>query len=198
MLGFGAEWNNLGITGSFAEQCPYQGTFANNEFFSISGCSVVPTENDGVPFDGTFCIHWDEDCLQEELMTGSFIQGASTPLKLSRITIASFADMGYNVSYASADPFSVDDLNSEIPGCVCNRRLLEIPTEDHKREQLRKLGKQDMDLAMRVGQRVLSHRSRPSRFARTSSGSVYVGDQLVFVLVKGIDGSIVDVPVTPG
>jgi hypothetical protein len=40
-------------------------------------------------------------------------------MPLSRITVASFEDLGYAVNYANADPFGVDDLN---PDCVCRRR----------------------------------------------------------------------------
>jgi hypothetical protein len=54
--------------------------------------------------------------MEDELMTGYLAFG---DMPLSRITVASFEDLGYVVNYAKADPFGVKDLN---PDCVCRRR----------------------------------------------------------------------------
>ncbi|MEO8090299.1 MAG: leishmanolysin-related zinc metalloendopeptidase [Gemmatimonadales bacterium] len=62
----------------------------------------VPVENTGG--EGTADAHWRESVLGNELMTG-FIGAGSNPL--SRITIASLADQGYQVDLAAADPYNV-------------------------------------------------------------------------------------------
>jgi hypothetical protein len=110
MTGIGTLWD----TGRF--RCPYRGPIANAEYSAISGCSVVPTELDGGR--GTACGHWDEECLQAELMTG-FLDDGFNPL--SRITIGCLDDLGYDVDYRNADSYTTDDLN---PNCVCRRRTL--------------------------------------------------------------------------
>ncbi len=48
--------------------------------------------------------HWRETVMTDELMTG-YIAPGSNPL--SSITIGSLEDVGYNVSYATADPFTI-------------------------------------------------------------------------------------------
>ena len=62
----------------------------------------VPVENTGG--EGTADAHWRESVLDNELMTG-FIGSGANPL--SRITIASLADQGYEVDLAAADDYSI-------------------------------------------------------------------------------------------
>lgn len=53
-------------------------------------------------------ISWDNACLRDELMTG-FLREGATPI-LSRITIGSLLDLGYEVDFSEADPFDLFDL----------------------------------------------------------------------------------------
>lgn len=62
----------------------------------------VPVENNGGP--GTARGHWEEDILDNELMTGFLNQGGDNPL--SAITVGSLADLGYRVDLRAADPFT--------------------------------------------------------------------------------------------
>jgi hypothetical protein len=62
----------------------------------------VPVEDTGGP--GTADAHWRETVLDNELMTG-FIGAGQNPL--SRITVASLADQGYQVDLAAADAYTV-------------------------------------------------------------------------------------------
>jgi hypothetical protein len=62
----------------------------------------VPVENDGGP--GTARGHWEEDILDNELMTGFLNAGVSNPL--SAITVGSLADLGYRVNTRAADPYT--------------------------------------------------------------------------------------------
>jgi len=55
ILGIGTRWAGNNVTGPVQQNCPYRGTAANREWKAITGCPVIPTENDGRPNDGTFC-----------------------------------------------------------------------------------------------------------------------------------------------
>ena len=69
----------------------------------------VPVENTGVVAGGTRDVHWRETTFRTELMTG-FVSAAGTPNPLSRITIASLADIGYQVNLGVADTYTVPAL----------------------------------------------------------------------------------------
>lgn len=115
MTGIGTQWE----AGSRLIKCPYRGSQANAEYAALTGCSRVPTETDGRFIQpGTYCGHWDEECMGSELMTG-YLDPVKNPL--SRISIAALEDMGYLVDYTTADPFTSDDVDSN---CLCRRRTL--------------------------------------------------------------------------
>lgn len=112
VLGFGTIWTNLGLlTGEFGPNPRFTGAGATLEYESIFGVTEgsVPVENDGGP--GTAGGHWEEDDLRngltvafgDELMTG-FLSGATQPI--SRVTVAQFADLGYQVNLSAADAFT--------------------------------------------------------------------------------------------
>jgi hypothetical protein len=67
---------------------------------------------------GTACGHWDEECMGNELMTG-FLGPSTSPL--SRITVATLQDLGYQVDYSNADAFGRSDLAAS---CTCPARRL--------------------------------------------------------------------------
>jgi Leishmanolysin len=115
ILGIGSFWVTTGVTGSRSIRCPYRSPQANAKFARLSSCNrTVPTENDGDPAVGTFCGHWDKECLNAELMTGVLNRDNGIPL--SRITIAALYDLGYAVSYRTAEAFTKSDLSST---CQC-------------------------------------------------------------------------------
>jgi Leishmanolysin len=101
------------------------------EFQKIASCFYVPTENDGE--EGTRCVHWDEECLRNEIMTGQ-IPPAGQKAILSRITIGALHDLGYSVNYKAAEPYGRADVN---PACVCKiarltpRRRRTVEEMDH-------------------------------------------------------------------
>jgi hypothetical protein len=49
-------------------------------------------------------VHWREETFFNELMTGFL---GSPPSPLSRLTVASLADLGYGVDFGAADPYSL-------------------------------------------------------------------------------------------
>jgi Leishmanolysin len=194
------------VTGLNSAKCPYKGPRANAEYKNISGCEVVPTENDGDPNGGTYCGHWDEECMQSELMTGYLNSGLNP---LSRISIATLGDLGYTVDYSIAESYGRGNLNST---CLCNRRTL---TESSKHGTTRQLGTSlkstkrrtlsDVGLqqAIDYGQAVLQQRKEGTASLtfkdgpdESSNDIEYVGDQVVVVFVEE-GGAFFDITVTP-
>jgi Ca2+-binding RTX toxin-like protein len=101
-LGFGTIWEQKGlISGSGSTNPRFLGTNSVAEYnlrFGLTETSV-PVESTGGP--GTANVHWRESVLGDELMTG-FLNAGVNPL--TRLTVAQFADLGYQVDFARADP----------------------------------------------------------------------------------------------
>jgi hypothetical protein len=102
VLGIGTVWidNDLHIS----EQDEYLGNFVKEEWANLGCSGKLPVETDGG--EGTAGSHWDEECLNRELMTGIVDEDMS----LSTITVASLRDMGYGVDYSAADPYDISML----------------------------------------------------------------------------------------
>ena len=203
--GIGTRWERKNVTGPRESNCPYYGPRANAEYKNITGCDVVPTENSGTNGDGTFCSHWDEECLKSEIMTG-FIKSGLNPL--SKITIATLDDLGYTVDYSTAESYSRNDVNST---CTCNgQRLLSDATKintahqlgtSHKSTRRRSLSEDGYQRAVNYGQAILLQRqierksSLRADFAGTPDEFLYVGDKVLVVFVEE-EGALFDVTVT--
>lgn len=105
VLGFGVLWDSMGLLSGTRTSSPgYTGANAVAAYNAIFGTNVssIPVEADGG--SGTALAHWEESVLGNELMTGWINTGQSNPL--SRITIASLADLGYQVNLAAADTYT--------------------------------------------------------------------------------------------
>jgi subtilisin-like proprotein convertase family protein len=106
VIGFGTNWDELGLRQGAGTQNPtFTGANAMREFATLAGGAAtraVPLANVGGP--GTRDAHWREAVFGNELMTGFLDEG---PNPLSRLTIAALQDMGYEVSYASADAYAL-------------------------------------------------------------------------------------------
>ena len=104
VLGIGTLWSELGLLQPSGRDQHFIGQAAVAEYNAIFGTTgnFVPVETDGGP--GTAGGHWDEEILINELMTGFLNDGTENPL--SRITIGSLQDMGYEVNLAAGDPYS--------------------------------------------------------------------------------------------
>lgn len=115
LLGIGTLWAARGITKSdSSSNCPYLGEHANREYHRVSGCKTVPTELDGGR--GTRCLHFDEECMGAELMTGYIDRDVSNPM--SRITIAALEDLSYHVDYSKSESYTRMQVASQ---CRCRR-----------------------------------------------------------------------------
>lgn len=103
VLGFGTIWESLDLLEDANTADPiFVGAGATAEYNSLFGVDEfgVPVEADGGP--GTALGHWDDETFDNELMTG-FINSGFNPL--SRLTIASMGDLGYEVNLDAADPY---------------------------------------------------------------------------------------------
>ncbi len=75
------------------------------EYGILTGSGIdtaVPVANTGGP--GTRDGHWRESVFGNELMSG-FIKGSINPI--SRVSVAAFDDMGYQVNYSAADDYTL-------------------------------------------------------------------------------------------
>ncbi len=97
---------NCSNTSSFVVPPVFTGDNAKREFSVLGESGDVPVEDQFGP--GTQCGHWDEGVFDNELMTG-FKEAANVSMPLSRLTVASLEDIGYEVSYASVDRYVLPD-----------------------------------------------------------------------------------------
>ena len=109
VLGFPTIWSDDQfrlLVGAGTNDPYFTGAKALSAFQMAGGTPIngvgVPVENSGSV--GTRDSHWRESLLTNELMTG-FVSAGSNPL--SAITIGSLEDLGYQVDYAAADPYTV-------------------------------------------------------------------------------------------
>lgn len=113
ILGIGTIWDELNLitTGPLGERgfVGFQATAAFNDLFNVT-VAAVPIEVDGGPLtaDG----HWSESVFAHELMTG-FLNSGTNPLSV--ISVASVADLGYQVDLSQADFYSPPAQPGESP-----------------------------------------------------------------------------------
>ena len=104
VLGIGTLWQSLGlIQGSGTNNPEFRGANAMREYGilkNINSPTLVPLANTGGT--GTAEGHWRESVFDTELMTGFDDPGRNA---LSRLTIASLQDLGYQVDYDKADAY---------------------------------------------------------------------------------------------
>lgn len=108
VLGLGTLWNHRRslLVGAGTDDPFFAGSGARAAFVAagggLYGGTPVPVENSGN--QGTRDAHWRASIFGNELMQG-FAQAGGMPL--SRITVASLADLGYTVSLDAADRFTM-------------------------------------------------------------------------------------------
>jgi hypothetical protein len=110
VLGYGTIWLDLGLLADPSldggTDPHFTGAQATIAFDAVGGAGYgglkVPVESTGGK--GTADSHWRESVFGDELMTGFLDPGANP---LSRVTLASFTDMGYTVNLAGADPYTL-------------------------------------------------------------------------------------------
>ena len=104
LLDYQGSGDDCASSTSFSTKPSFNGSAALREYKALGGDSQAPVEDEFG--QGTKCGHWDEDHFSEELMTGFLNAG---PVPLSRLTVASLADLGYSVDYSSAENYRLQD-----------------------------------------------------------------------------------------
>lgn len=106
VIGIGTLWAELRLIASSGTNDPlFIGQAAMIEYGKLLGTSdliAVPVANTGG--GGTREGHWRESTFDSELMTGFDDPGRNA---MSRLTIASLRDLGYQVNLDAADPYSL-------------------------------------------------------------------------------------------
>ena len=108
VLGIGTIWQRKGLLKDAGQNTVrFVGANARREYGKLlkKKAADVPVENTGGP--GTADGHWRESVFRNELMSG-FIAAPGNPL--SRLTVASLLDMGYEVDLSKAEPYKLPDL----------------------------------------------------------------------------------------
>ena len=103
VMGFGTLWGYFGFNATVGQ---YTGTNALREYRNLSGnaaATYVPLETGGGA--GTQNVHWSEAVFKTELMTGYAEPSGNMPL--SRMTVGSFQDLGYQVDYTQAEAYTL-------------------------------------------------------------------------------------------
>ncbi len=117
VLGIGTMWPTANLLDTTNPSDPrFTGAAAVAEWRTLSSdptATGVPVEATGGT--GTALAHWRETTFRSELMTG-WISLTSSPL--SRLSIASLGDLGYQVDLAAADPYVLGSglLATVLPG----------------------------------------------------------------------------------
>lgn len=103
VLGIGSLWHDHSLLRNAGGSDPqYTGAGGKLGWAELGGSGNVPVEDQGGP--GTRDVHWSESAMPSELMTGWL---SNTVNPMSRVTIRSLADLGYQVDAASADAYTI-------------------------------------------------------------------------------------------
>jgi Leishmanolysin len=109
VLGVGTLWEAKGLLRRPGTSNPsFAGARAMEEYRILRSAPRrrrVPVENTGGP--GTADGHWRETVFRNELMSG-FIAASGNPM--SRMTVASLGDLGYQVDVDAGEPYSLPNL----------------------------------------------------------------------------------------
>ena len=109
VLGFGGTWPSKGLLDDTPSDPRFTGARGIAEWSRMGGTGTVPVEAGGGA--GTAKSHWRETVFDKELMTG-FLDASGNVL--SRLSIASMADLGYQVDVTTADAYTLPSLLSGL------------------------------------------------------------------------------------
>ena len=120
VLGVGSLWDYFGLRVGNASYYGFTGANALAQYRAMSGnaaATSVPVEPGSRA--GSSGVHWSESVFQNELMTPT--TGPGNIMPISRLTIASLADLGYTVNLAAADSYL-------FPGSPNHAPVVTIPS----------------------------------------------------------------------
>lgn len=193
LLGVGSLWEDFGLAAnvgtSSSPQWVYSGANACVEWRRTTKCDgCPPIANEGGI--GTVGYHWDESIMEHELMTASAGE-SGIPQPLSRITIASLADLGYSVNYDKADEYSVTSSvscpNTRARRNAISRNKSTRHPNGTKERQVRqtqsKLSDEGRKAALEYGNKVLAE-AKENKPETIPEGLLYTSDQYVNVVYQ--------------
>jgi hypothetical protein len=102
VIGYGTLWSGAVLAGYGTSDPRFVGARSIAEWSALGRTGTVPVESGGG--EGTAYAHWRETVFGNELMTGYLDLG---PNPLSALSIASLADIGYQVDVSRADPYTL-------------------------------------------------------------------------------------------
>jgi hypothetical protein len=123
VLGVGTLWDEY-VQGESGDDPTFTGPDAVREWRRLGGTDNVPIESTGG--SGTRLSHWRESTFDSEIMTG-FIERTGVRNPLSRVTIGLMADLGYAVSYAAADTYTLPPAGASLRAPALVESDWEIP-----------------------------------------------------------------------
>jgi hypothetical protein len=110
VIGIGTIWKQKQLlTGAGTVNPTFKGTAAKKAFGELKGQGPIPVPVENTGGAGTRDSHWRESVFRNELMSG-FIAAPGNPL--SKVTVASLADLGYVVNMAAAEPYQLPNLQA--------------------------------------------------------------------------------------
>jgi hypothetical protein len=195
VLGIGTLWDENNAHNQACTNGQYNdNTIAQQKWEDLGCTGRLPVETNG-NCPGTAGGHWDEECLNSELMTGFTENTGDMPL--STITIGSLEDMGYVVDYSVADPFDIGDLNA--PECTSScPEAASVSNIFGKRRKLRP-EKAKMSDGMRAKMTLYAAKQmagmRTNRPSELPTAISHVGGDVLTVYFKE-DGHLFDLTVT--
>ncbi|QHV93579.1 leishmanolysin-related zinc metalloendopeptidase [Spirosoma endbachense] len=108
VLGIGTVWSKKNLLqGAGTSNPTFKGHNASIEYGQLRGMGSTPVPVENTGGIGTQDSHWRETIFRNELMSG-FIAGQNNPI--SRVTVASLQDCGYEVDINAAEPFALPNL----------------------------------------------------------------------------------------
>ena len=118
VIGIGTVWTKKNLLkGANTNNPTFHGANAMREYGKLRGSATplpVPVENLGGP--GTANSHWRDSVFNAELMTGFVNDSGGNPM--SRVTVASLQDLGYQVNMAAAEPYHLPNHTAMAEGGV--------------------------------------------------------------------------------
>jgi hypothetical protein len=107
VIGIGTVWTKKHLLkGATTSNPTFQGTNAMREYGILRSMTPLPVPVENTGGSGTRNSHWRDAVFKAELMTG-FVNVGGNPM--SRVTIASLQDLGYQVNMAAAQPYQLPD-----------------------------------------------------------------------------------------
>jgi hypothetical protein len=182
VLGIGTKWVADDLYNYGEDE--YLGSLAKAEWAKLGCSGKLPVELD--IHSGAFG-HWDEECLDHELMTGI----VDRDMRLSVLTVASLDEMGYGVDYLAADPYDISILAD------CGAYCPEAPSQARPAETKKPISAEGRTTAVKRAYQEMSQARDQNDSETMGGGSIFVGGNFTNILYQDSDdGDIYSVTVS--